>query len=126
MLEDVRHTSRIGRVRLEADGEDIVGVVAGDMQVLGAGLVVLQVEGCQLQLRHLLDPLEGEAMELLAGLGKVGEVCHGCISSAGDVCWAQCIRPCSPSVPELAAGGAQHCQRKRCLVQCPPENVRRR
>jgi hypothetical protein len=51
------------------------GFVAGNVQVLGARLVVLQVQGRQLQLRHLLDALEGEAMQLLAGLREVGEVC---------------------------------------------------
>jgi hypothetical protein len=75
MLQDVWHSGRIRRVRLEPDGKDIVGVVAGDVQVLGAGLVVLQVQSCQLKLRHLLDTLEGEAMELLSRLGKVGEIC---------------------------------------------------
>jgi hypothetical protein len=75
MLQDVGHSGRIWRVRLETDGKDIVGVVAGNVQVLGAGLVMLQVQSRQLKLRHLLNALEGEAMELLSRLRKVGEVC---------------------------------------------------
>jgi hypothetical protein len=99
------HSSRIGRVRLEADGKDIVGVVAGNVQVLGAGLVVLQVQGCQLELWHLLDPLKGEAMELLSGLRKVGYVCEGSIASCREACRSQCIRLCRSSGAKLAAGG---------------------
>lgn len=88
MLQDVWHTSRIWRIGLEANGEDIVGVVAGDVQIIGAGLVVLQKQSRQLELGHLLDALQGEAMELLARLRKVRDVCYRRICSSSDVCWS--------------------------------------
>lgn len=48
------HAGIIWRICLEADGEDIVAVVTGDMEVFGASLVVLEVQGCQLELRDML------------------------------------------------------------------------
>lgn len=56
MLKDVRHACIIGRICFEADAEDIVAVVASDVNVLGARLVMLQVQGCQLKLWHVLAP----------------------------------------------------------------------
>ena len=41
MLQDVWHSSRIWRICLEADGENIIRIVAGNVQVLGARLVML-------------------------------------------------------------------------------------
>jgi len=41
VLEDMRDSRVIRGVGLEADREDIVAVVAGDVQVLGARFVVL-------------------------------------------------------------------------------------
>jgi hypothetical protein len=89
MLQNVWHSGGIWWICLEANGKDIVRIVARNVQVLGAGLVMLQVKSRQLKLRHLLDALESEAMELLSGLGKVGDVCYCRISSLGNVCRSQ-------------------------------------
>jgi hypothetical protein len=75
MLEDVGHSRGVWWVRLEANGEDIVRVVSRDVQIFGARLVMLEMEGGQLKLRHLPNTLKGESMELLARLWKVGDVC---------------------------------------------------
>lgn len=61
-------------VGLEADREDIVAVVASDVQVFGARLVVPQVQCRQLELGNVLGAQQSEAMELLAGLGILREV----------------------------------------------------
>lgn len=50
MFKDVRNTSGVGRICLEADAEDIVGVVSCYVQIVGARLVVLEVQRRQLQL----------------------------------------------------------------------------
>lgn len=41
MFEDVGHACRIGRVGLESDGEDIVLVLPGNVQIFGTGPIVL-------------------------------------------------------------------------------------
>lgn len=38
------------------------------MQVIGARLVMLQVEGCQFEFRHMLDSAESESMKLRSDL----------------------------------------------------------
>lgn len=48
VLEYVRNTSVIWWVSLEADGEDIVLVVSGDVQILRSSLLMLELEGCKL------------------------------------------------------------------------------
>ena len=53
MFEDVRNASRIRRVRLEPDTEDIVLVVSCHVQVVGASFVVLEHQRRQLQLGHM-------------------------------------------------------------------------
>lgn len=70
MFKDVWHARRIWRVGLEADAKDIVLVVSCHVQVIGAGLVVLEHQRRQLQLRHVLGLLQGEAMDAVAGLGQ--------------------------------------------------------
>ena len=70
MFEDVRHAGRIWRVRLEADAEDIVLVVSCHVQVISAGLVVLEQQRRQLQLRHVLALFQSEAMNAIARLGQ--------------------------------------------------------
>ena len=85
VLKDMGHAGVVWRVGLEADGEDIVAVVAGDVQVLGAGLVVLQMQRRQLELRHMLGAQQGEAAELLAGLGILRELRHGPASPLGRI-----------------------------------------
>lgn len=74
VLQDVWDARVVWGVGLEADREDIVAVVAGDVQVFGARLVVPQVQCRQLELGNMLGAQESEAMELLARLGKLREV----------------------------------------------------
>lgn len=62
VLEDVGDAGVVRRVRLEADGEDIIAVVTSDMKVVGSSLVVLQVKGSQLELRDVLGAHQGEAV----------------------------------------------------------------
>lgn len=70
MFKNMGHARRIWRVRLEADAEDIVLVVSCHVQIVGAGLVVLEQQRRELQLGHMLAPLEGEAMDAVARLGQ--------------------------------------------------------
>lgn len=57
MLQYMRNTSVIGWVSLESDGEHIVLVVSCDMEMLCAGLVMLEQQSYQLQLRNMLGAL---------------------------------------------------------------------
>jgi len=70
MFKDVRNASRIRRVGLEADAKDIVLVVSCHVQVVGAGLVMLEHQRRELQLWHMLGLLKGEAMDAIARLGE--------------------------------------------------------
>lgn len=56
-------------IRLEADGEDIVLVVPGNVEVLCARLIMMQMKRRQLKLWHVLGALQRETMEPLARLG---------------------------------------------------------
>lgn len=71
MLQDMWHTGVIWRVGLEADGEDIVAVISGNVKMFGTSLIVLQVQGRQLELRHVLRAKQREAMKLFACSGIV-------------------------------------------------------
>lgn len=46
MFEDVWNSCRIGRVRFECDGKGIVLVISCDMKVIGARLVMVEMERC--------------------------------------------------------------------------------
>lgn len=70
MLQNVRHSGVIWWIGLESNGEDIIRVVPRNMDIVGAGLVVLELQRGQLELRNLLDALESEAMELLPRFGE--------------------------------------------------------
>jgi hypothetical protein len=76
MFEDMRHSRVVWRVRFEADRENVVLVLAGNMQIVGASLVVLQVQGCQLEFGDMLRTEESEAMNLLSWLWVLGKLCH--------------------------------------------------
>ncbi len=84
MLQDMRHARVVGRVCLEPDGEDIVAVVAGNVEMFGAGLVVLQMQRRQLQLRNLFRAQKSEAMKLLAWLWVLRELRDSSSGSAGS------------------------------------------
>lgn len=66
MLQDMRHTSVVGWIRLEGNGENIVLVVSVDVEILGTSPVVLKLISSQLQLRHMFLTLQCEAMQRLA------------------------------------------------------------
>ena len=68
MFEDMWHSCIIRGIRLEADGEDIVRVFSCNMQIICAGLVVLQMQCCQLELWDMFRAKEGEAMNFLPWL----------------------------------------------------------
>jgi len=70
MFKDMWHARRVWRVGLEADAEDIVLIVSCHMKIIGAGLVVLEHQRRQLQLRHVLRLFQSEAMNAVAGLGQ--------------------------------------------------------
>ena len=108
MLQDVWHSGGIWRIGLEADGEDIVRILAGNVQVLGARLVVLEMQCSQLKLRHLLHVLEGESVQLLADARKVGDIGHSGIATSGE--GGQPVGGYSgmSTALTLPANGAQH------------------
>lgn len=82
MLQNVRDAGVVGRIGLEADGEDIVAVVPRNVQVLGSGPVMLQVQGRQLELGNMLRAQESKAMQLFSRLWEIGELGN---SSSGSV-----------------------------------------
>lgn len=84
MFEDVWDAGGVWRVGLEADREDIVLVFSGYVKIVGARLVVLEEQCGELELRHVLGSLKGEAMEFCARLREASEVSHGCIAAAGE------------------------------------------
>lgn len=47
MFEDMRHSSGVGRICLESDAEDIVGIISCNVQVLGTRFIVGELEGGQ-------------------------------------------------------------------------------
>lgn len=85
----MRYTRVIWRIGLEADGEDVIAIISGNVKMLGTCLVVLQVQGCQLKLRNMLAPEKSEAVKLLTSLGILGDLCHsslGRVDSASQHC----------------------------------------
>ncbi len=54
VLEDVGDAGVVGRIRFEADGEDIVAVLSGEVEVVGARLLVFQMKGGELELGNML------------------------------------------------------------------------
>lgn len=62
MFQDVRHSRIIWGIRLEPDGEDIVLILPGNVEIISASLVVLEVQGRQLEFRDMLRTDQSEAM----------------------------------------------------------------
>lgn len=87
----MRDTGIVRRIRLEADGEDIVGVIAGNVQIVGAGFVVLQLQCSEFQLWNVLCSDDSKAVEFGARLWIQREIRHGlssricCVSQHGEV-----------------------------------------
>ena len=82
MFEDVRDARVVGGIGLESDRKDIVAVVAGDVEMFGASLVVLQVQCRQLEFGDMLRSYECKAVKLVTRFWKLRKVCHGFPSSA--------------------------------------------
>lgn len=78
----MRHPSIIRRICLEADGEDVVRVISGHVQILRSCFIMLEMEGCKLELWHVLGALESEAMKLFARIRINIQVGHGSILSS--------------------------------------------
>jgi hypothetical protein len=74
MLEDMGNSSIVRWIRFEADREYIVLVFAGNMQIVCAGLVMLEMQGRQLEFRDMLRTEESEAMELVPRLGILAKL----------------------------------------------------
>ncbi len=72
----MRHTSVIRRISLEPNGEDIILVVPCYMQVLCPSLLMLQMNCCQLQLRHMFRTLQRETKYVLSWLWVLVDVCY--------------------------------------------------
>ena len=75
------YSSIIWGISLEPYGEDIVLIVACDVEVLCASLVMSQVQRCQLQLRYMLGTVQSEAVKMFPDLGIVAEFRDGGVSS---------------------------------------------
>ena len=65
----MRNTRLVRRIGFEPDGEDIVLVVSGKMEVFGSGPIVLKLESCELQLWDMFRKLEGKPMQTRPRLG---------------------------------------------------------
>ena len=81
MLQNVWHAGIIWRVGFESNGEYIVRIVTGDVEIFGASLVVLELQCCELKLRDLLDSLQCKAMDLLPNLRIIGQLGDGSVSA---------------------------------------------
>lgn len=85
MLQYVRYSCIIRRICFETNGEDIIFIFSGYMQIVCAGLVVLQMQSCQLEFWDMFRSDESEAMELLPGFWILGELCD-CFSDDSFGC----------------------------------------
>lgn len=74
VLKDMRNTSGIRRIRLEADTEDIVLIISGDMKIVCIRFIVGQLHCCQVQLRNMLLFTDGEAVKLFPDAGEILQV----------------------------------------------------
>jgi hypothetical protein len=109
VLQYMRHARTVWWVCLEADGKDIVRIISGNMQVVGASLVMLQVQRGELELRHLFDSLQREAMELFAGFRIAANCCQGGVTPIQRCCGGGSKeRDCSSKGPYHRCPGAKH------------------
>lgn len=77
MLEDVGDSRIVRGVCLESNGKDIIAVFARNVQVVGAGLVVLKMQRCELELRNMLGSDERESVQLGARLRVLRQLGYG-------------------------------------------------
>ena len=84
MLQNVGDTCVVWGISLEADGKDIVLVISRNVQKFGTGLVVLQLNSCELELGNMLRTLDREAMQFRSRIRVVARVSYRSIGSAAD------------------------------------------
>jgi hypothetical protein len=66
MFQDMSNASRIVRDGFEVDAEQIVGIVALDMQMLGASWLMFQLDDSQLQITDSRHALHNKIMRSIA------------------------------------------------------------
>lgn len=76
MLEDMWDSRGIWWIGLEANREDIVRVISGNVQILCARLIVVKLQSRQLKLWKVLGPLQRKSVKLFAWLGILAELRH--------------------------------------------------
>ena len=76
MLKYVGDTCVIWGVSLEANREDIVLVVSGNVQIFRSSSLMLEFKGSKLQFRDMLLALEHEPMQILPKLWRLVEAGH--------------------------------------------------
>lgn len=74
VLQDVRDACVIRGIGLETDGEDVVAIISGNVEMFSAGFVMLQVQSRQLQFRDMLRSQQREAVKLLTRLRELREL----------------------------------------------------
>ena len=84
MFENVWNAGVIRGVCLESDGKDIIAILSRDVKMFGARLIMLKVQSCEFKLWNLFGPQQGEAMELIAWLWKVRQICDSSLGSSFD------------------------------------------
>lgn len=62
MLEYVGDPGGIRRIRLEADGENIIRVLSSYMKILRPSLLMMQLKCRKLELRHMFCTIQDEAV----------------------------------------------------------------
>ena len=73
VLKYVGNTCVVWGVSLEANGENIVLVVSGNVQIFRSSLLMLEFEGRKLQFRYVLLALEPERMLTFSELWRLVE-----------------------------------------------------
>lgn len=68
MFKYMRYASGVWRIGLETNAKDVVLILPRYVQVVCASLVMLEMQRRELELRHMLCPLQGKAMQLAARL----------------------------------------------------------
>lgn len=125
VLQDVWHASVIWRVGLEADRENIVTIVPGNVKMFSACLIVLQVQCSQLEFWYMLSPKQCEAVKLLTSLGMLGELRDSPLGSVD--CTAQhCRRHDSdqylPNVRSASSSTEEKKERNDTVKPNPPSS----
>lgn len=80
MFQYVRDARFIWRVGFESDRENIVLVISGQVQVLSTSLIMLKIQGRELQPWNMLHTLVGKPMEICTGLRQCSRTSDSGIS----------------------------------------------